>query len=284
MSSRPAFVVDWGRMVRLLMIGAAAWFPAMIGLFLHGLGVIPFALSVGLGFAGSLAALVMVASRTIKRRRKPLATVTHAASLGKPIWSQVANPRANHANRWAMYDDLSAWLAKQDWSGKRVGEFGGSNDILRAFMPVAEYRLMQYPEYDLQNLHGIADDIFDLVILDQTLEHLPQPERALAEVRRVLKRGGAAIVTTPFLVPVHQGTGYGDYYRWTPDGLALTLQRAGFDAEVRMWGNRRAAAALLDDMYMSADTALRRGITVSSEGTEADFPITVWALAVARKD
>jgi SAM-dependent methyltransferase len=277
-------VVDWGRSLRLLATCGAAWVPAMLGLCLLGFGVIPFPHSVGLGVAGVLVSAAVIGTRTIKRRWRPLSLTPGTGSADPPAWRVLANPRNNHAVRWAMYQDLSAWLVKRNWSGKVVAEFGGTNEVLRAFARGAEYKLLWYPEYDVEHLHRIADNTFDLAILDQTLEHLREPERALAEVRRVLKSGGMAIVTTPFLIPVHPGNGYGDYYRWTPDGLALVLQRAGFDAEVRMWGSRRAAAVLLEDMYMSAETAFRRGMALAPEESESEFPVTVWAVATARKD
>jgi SAM-dependent methyltransferase len=256
----------------------------MLGLFLLEFGATTFLASMGLGILGALVSAAVIGKRTIKRRWRPLSLTPGAVLPDCPPWQLVANPRENHAVRWAMYQDLSAWLAKRNWSGKVVAEFGGTNEVLRAFARGAEYRLLSYPEHDVEHLHRIADNMFDLVILDQTLEHLREPDRALAEVRRVLKSGGVAIVTTPFLIPVHAGNGYGDYYRWTPDGLALVLQRAGFDAEVRMWGSRRAAAILLEDMYMSAETAFRRGMALAPEESEAEFPVTVWAVATARKD
>lgn len=41
------------------------------------------------------------------------------------------------------------------------------------------------------------DESFDLVVSQETLEHVPDPARGLAELVRVTKRGGTLIVTTP---------------------------------------------------------------------------------------
>lgn len=38
---------------------------------------------------------------------------------------------------------------------------------------------------------------FDVVVLTEVIEHLRNPESAVAEIRRVLKKGGLLIVTTP---------------------------------------------------------------------------------------
>lgn len=49
---------------------------------------------------------------------------------------------------------------------------------------------------DIQSL-SFPDDWFDLVISLETLEHVPDPSRGLAELVRVTRRGGRVIVTTP---------------------------------------------------------------------------------------
>ena len=49
---------------------------------------------------------------------------------------------------------------------------------------------------DMENL-PIAGDKIDTVICTETLEHLPQPERATAEFARVLKPGGRLIGSVP---------------------------------------------------------------------------------------
>jgi ubiquinone/menaquinone biosynthesis C-methylase UbiE len=48
-----------------------------------------------------------------------------------------------------------------------------------------------------------ADEEFDLVVSEETLEHVPHPRRGLEELVRVTRRGGRLIVTTPnYLSPV----------------------------------------------------------------------------------
>lgn len=42
-----------------------------------------------------------------------------------------------------------------------------------------------------------ASDAFDLVICTEVLEHIPEPERAINEIRRVTRVGGIAVVTVP---------------------------------------------------------------------------------------
>jgi SAM-dependent methyltransferase len=266
---------------RLAATGAVAWAPTMAAMWLVGAGRLSVANGLVVGAGAMVVSLLLIAFRITHRRRQPIKRQSEGSRVDQ--WWRVADPKDNFANRWAMYEDLTAWLSGRDWRGKVVAEFGGTNEVLRTFMPGAEYRSLPYPEYDLQDLRNVADATFDLAVLDQTLEHIAHPERALGEVRRVLKPGGIAVVTTPFLVPVHTGSNYGDYYRWTPQGLAVTLDRTGFDARIRGWGGRRAAAVLIEeDMYMSAEAAQSRGISLSADEDEAEFPVTVWAIGTAR--
>jgi ubiquinone/menaquinone biosynthesis C-methylase UbiE len=44
---------------------------------------------------------------------------------------------------------------------------------------------------------SIPDESFDLVISSECIEHTPDPRRAIAEMARVVKRGGMLIVTSP---------------------------------------------------------------------------------------
>jgi len=61
------------------------------------------------------------------------------------------------------------------------------------------HRLVEYPEFDMQNLDIVSESI-DMVIHSDTLEHVPNPARALSECRRVLRRNGKCIFTVPIIV------------------------------------------------------------------------------------
>lgn len=53
-----------------------------------------------------------------------------------------------------------------------------------------------FQQGDAEHL-AFEDDTFDVVVCSEVLEHLLEPQRALAEMRRVVKRDGMVIVTTP---------------------------------------------------------------------------------------
>jgi SAM-dependent methyltransferase len=73
------------------------------------------------------------------------------------------------------------------------------------------------------------DGSFDLVLCTQVLEHVQDPRQALAEIRRVLAPGGAALVSTHgvFLFHPDPPSTDQDYWRWTHAGLRKEFTRAG---------------------------------------------------------
>ena len=73
----------------------------------------------------------------------------------------------------------------------------------------------------------IEDDSVDCVVATEFFEHIPYPEKILAEVIRVLKPGGILFLTVPFIWPLH--TMPYDEYRYTPFSLERILKNSGFD-------------------------------------------------------
>jgi ubiquinone/menaquinone biosynthesis C-methylase UbiE len=60
----------------------------------------------------------------------------------------------------------------------------------------ADERYASFVQGDARSL-PFPDDHFDLLISCETIEHLPSPEKALGEFRRVTRPGGALFLTTP---------------------------------------------------------------------------------------
>lgn len=71
------------------------------------------------------------------------------------------------------------------------------------------------------------DGVFDTVLSNQVLEHVPEPQLALMEAARVLHDGGHLILTAPHIWELHEVPH--DYFRFTPYGLRYLAEKAGFE-------------------------------------------------------
>jgi hypothetical protein len=102
---------------------------------------------------------------------------------------------------------------------------------------------------DIQDLARIADGESAIVLLLSVLEHVIDPNAAIVVIYRILRLGAVAVVSVPFFLPFHGKTirdthpvnlccmdwvpdsshpVYGDFWRFTHEGLALLFAHAGF--------------------------------------------------------
>jgi SAM-dependent methyltransferase len=134
-----------------------------------------------------------------------------------------------------------------------------------------EYVRLDYPEFDLcAPLSGQGP--FDVVICEQVIEHVVDPNTAAANLRELCAPGGHVVVSTPFLIRVHEEWGMEDYWRFTPRGLRTLLERAGLRVDsVESWGNRRCVKGNFDRW-----PAYRRWHSLRRE---PKLPVQVWAFA-----
>jgi SAM-dependent methyltransferase len=77
---------------------------------------------------------------------------------------------------------------------------------------------------------GLADASFDLVICTQVLEHCDDPWRAIAEIRRILKPAGRAILSAPHVWFYHPHPQ--DNWRFTQEGLVRLCRCGGLEPEL----------------------------------------------------
>jgi ubiquinone/menaquinone biosynthesis C-methylase UbiE len=67
---------------------------------------------------------------------------------------------------------------------------------------------------------------FDYVLCTEVMEHVAEPVAFLHEINRVMKPGGVLVMTTPFMVSLHEEP-Y-DFYRYTEHGIRYLLRLTGF--------------------------------------------------------
>ena len=71
------------------------------------------------------------------------------------------------------------------------------------------------------------DESFDTLLCTAVLEHLEEPDRAIKEASRVLKKGGYAIYAVPLFWHLHEEPR--DFYRYTKYGLKYLFEKNGFE-------------------------------------------------------
>jgi len=109
---------------------------------------------------------------------------------------------------------------------------------------IAEYdgqgnaRGLQTGQWDVSQLDLVCDlyDIpedrtYDAVLCSEVLEHVSDPVAAMEKLARLVRPGGALILTAPFVsathfAPYHYATGFSEYfYRHHLDRLGFTMER-----------------------------------------------------------
>lgn len=131
-------------------------------------------------------------------------------------------------SRYAMYNSIENWMEKDIRVGNilAIGETldgkGTSSAILEMF-DASNSKILcpDYPDVDMQNM-PYNDNTFDYVVADQVLEHVRKPWIGVEEIRRVLKPGGIAIITTCLMQRIHGVPD--DYFRFTPEGLKVLCE------------------------------------------------------------
>ena len=138
---------------------------------------------------------------------------------------------------------------------------------------------------DLQDL-ALPDACLDVVLTPHVLEHVPDPDRALAELFRVLRPGGAVLLQVPLpqsvtgrpAEPEYHGDRTLVHFRFGWD-LAERVRAHGFACDVLVTSELRDAAARgshswvhegddcdVDDLVAGADAA---GLTVVADDVQA---------------
>jgi hypothetical protein len=133
------------------------------------------------------------------------------------------------------------------------------------------FKSAHFPEFDITT--DVMDESFDIIIAEQVFEHILWPYRAGRNVFSMLNKGGYFLITTPFLLKIHEYPV--DCSRWSPTGLKYFLAECGFELgniTVEGWGNESCVVANLREWmpYNPKKHSLKN---------DEEFPVVVWALA-----
>ena len=177
-------------------------------------------------------------------------------------------PHPTHWARVIMNEKTTELIRGLDYKEMSAMEISGDNWKDFGFR---SYQSENYPEFDITA--GILDKQFDIILADQVFEHVAYPYRAAKNVYKMLKPGGYFLVTTPFLLKIHDCPI--DCNRWSPLGMKYFLEEAGFSPGniiTEGWGNQACVKSNFKkwtnfNKYLHP---LRN---------EYEFPVVVWGLA-----
>jgi SAM-dependent methyltransferase len=128
---------------------------------------------------------------------------------------------------------------------------------------------------DLATGAGVPEDVFDCVILTQTLPFIFEVGAAVEHTRRALKPGGWLLATVPGISQIsrYDMDRWGDFWRFT-DASMKALFGDGFDpVEIETHGNVAAACAFLQGVVAEEMT----GETLAVADPDYQLVITVAA-------
>ena len=149
------------------------------------------------------------------------------ATIGGFFYSLSKKLSRSHLYEWL--DDEIELLQKRN--APRILNVGSGGEVFKRLETLTQSTITQIdidikrkPDVvaDVCDLHMFTDNSFDAVFAMEVMEHVREPAKGIAEIRRVLAPGGAFISSTPFIFPLHDEP-Y-DYYRFTKYGLAYMLR------------------------------------------------------------
>ena len=148
-----------------------------------------------------------------------------------------------------------------------VVDVGGKRENKRGKFqpPISQAASWMYLNLDMSTKPNIYGDVqriplrgasVDCVICTEVLEHLPHPERCVDEIHRLLRDGGLAFVSVPFLYPVHADPF--DYQRFTEDGIRNLFRNFETIEIYRMGGYAGSLGLMIELGIMGVENKFAR--------------------------
>lgn len=159
------------------------------------------------------------------------------------LWILLGQNKGPHLTRFYMYKRLDGICSSMNKPSTKVLSISGSCRLAEVIgLTNVSIFNASYPDYDILAL-PFEDESFDVVVSDQVLEHIKgDPQTAINETKRVLRKGGIAVHTTCFMNPVHEHPI--DMWRFSPSSLEYLCEDWSKIIDCGGWGNRVAFACM----------------------------------------
>ena len=191
-------------------------------------------------------------------------------AIREHVWGALADIGCGKFPYYGIYRDLAASIVGVDWPNSLH-----DNPHVDAYC-------------DLNEAIDMPDGSIDTVLCTDVLEHIYRPERLWAEIARILRPGGKAIIGTPFYYWIHEAPH--DYYRYTRFALERQALAAGLkvvslepvgglpqvltDILCKAFQQRRSTRRLAGLIYRLMRLAGRSGaVQRYSQVTAQNFPL-----------
>lgn len=169
-------------------------------------------------------------------------------------------------------DQLEKWLGKIDVIADRVADIGGGANP--AYHRVRSWNVKNYMIFDnkleeMKQEPSIVCDLnkkidtnldFDIVFCLEVFEYIFDPIQAIKNIHTLLKQGGIAYLSFPFIYPIHSPH-QNDYLRYTRYGILKLLEIAGLKVVEMIGREAKEPKKLLafyesDGMHIKADSTI----------------------------
>lgn len=119
----------------------------------------------------------------------------------------------------------------------KVVDLGGGRGFQKGLAHFKKYFKDNYIslDFDSETRPDVVGDVQDLpfkneefgaLICISVLEHVENPQKAVDEMYRILRKGGKALVYAPFLYSYHAKEGsYQDFFRFSSDGIKYLFRK-----------------------------------------------------------
>jgi SAM-dependent methyltransferase len=165
----------------------------------------------------------------------------------RPLSSQAGTDRGRPIDRYFIERFLEAnrdcvrgaCLEVKD--NEYTARYGGTRVTRSDVLDVNRDNKQANIHADLRDLGAISDGTYDCVILTQVLQYIDDLDTAIRECTRVLKPGGALLVTVPSLGKLdgQEDNVFGHYWRLTRDSARYLFGKhfRPENLEISAWGN-----------------------------------------------